>query len=473
MKPSKNLALKVLLVLVTCLVYANALTGPFLFDSGPLTVGDARTHELSLDNARAILTQNYWGARFASGLYRPVTTFSYAVDYALWGELSPGYHATNLLFHSIAVLLGFGVALAVTGSAAPAFWIACLWAVHPINTEVVTNIAGRPDLIATISVFAGFLLYQKRWRWALFGVAILGCFAKESAAMLLGLVLLFDWHRRRRPDWRGLAAIAIPVGGILSSRFFLTPMVLPFVDNPLIALAFPQRQFAALGVLGKAAGLWFWPATLSADYSFSQIPVIKCPEFAVFLSIGLILLAVAVAWQRRSAGFWALLALSLAVPTSNLIFPIGSIFGERFLYLPGFALAGLVVVFLTRLSKTNPRTLFAALIILSALSGARTISRNADYSDELRFWRATAEASPDSFKPQAELAIQEFERGHLQEALSHSERAQAILADLPERYSEPLTYARAYQYYAASGDQEKARTAADKAARIMNTQRNR
>jgi hypothetical protein len=36
----------------------------------------------------------------------------------------------------------------------PAFFAAALWAVHPIATESVTNVAGRADLLATMSILA-------------------------------------------------------------------------------------------------------------------------------------------------------------------------------------------------------------------------------------------------------------------------------------------------------------------------------
>src|ERR1700691_4057050 len=42
-----------------------------------------------------------------------------------------------------------------------AFFIAMLWAVHPILTESVTNIVGRADLIAGFAVLSGFLMYLK------------------------------------------------------------------------------------------------------------------------------------------------------------------------------------------------------------------------------------------------------------------------------------------------------------------------
>src|SRR3989344_4792878 len=45
----------------------------------------------------------------APGLYRPLTTVSYAVDFALFGLQPKGFHATNILLHALVSSLLFFV----------------------------------------------------------------------------------------------------------------------------------------------------------------------------------------------------------------------------------------------------------------------------------------------------------------------------------------------------------------------------
>jgi Tfp pilus assembly protein PilF len=112
----------------------------------------------------------------------------------------------------------------------------------------------------------------------------------------------------------------------------------------------------------------------------------------------------------------------------------------------------------------------AVLVLVAAGCATRTYRRNQDYSDELRFWEATTKASPNSFKPHGELALQCCERGNLDCATREIERAQTIVSTLPDRYGEPLTWMHAAQIYGAIGQTEKARIAAERMVRILNAQ---
>ena len=95
------------------------------------------------------------------------------------------------------------------------FWIAALWAVHPLSTEAVTNIAGRADLLAAFGVFGGFFAYlnavasegSRRFAWlmALAAVTAVGVFSKEGAVAIVAVVVLYEviwWKRARWSGWR-------------------------------------------------------------------------------------------------------------------------------------------------------------------------------------------------------------------------------------------------------------------------------
>ena len=138
-------------------------------DSKTIITSDARLQALTADNVGLILTKNYWWPKAGDGLYRPVTTLSFLVNYSVFGNgpNPSGYHVVNFLLHAANVWLLFELALLIFGRAGPAFFAAALWAVHPIGTESVTSIVGRADLLAAMAVLGGLLLYiRNESRWA-------------------------------------------------------------------------------------------------------------------------------------------------------------------------------------------------------------------------------------------------------------------------------------------------------------------
>jgi hypothetical protein len=180
-----------LLCLLTLAVYANTLGLGFALDAVALVTGDPRVHAATLGNLGLIFRNDYWWPSSVDTLYRPLTTLSFLFN----SENPAGYHAVNVLLHCVNSLLVFRLALGVLRSRKPAFFAAALWAMHPIATEAVANVAGRADLLATFAVLAGLLLYirvvsQAEGRWplavaALFAVSAGGVFSKESAAVWL------------------------------------------------------------------------------------------------------------------------------------------------------------------------------------------------------------------------------------------------------------------------------------------------
>src|ERR1700691_3084662 len=154
----------VALGLLTVLAFSNSFSTGFALDNQMLILGDTRVHTGSASNIGLIVHHTYWWPNGESGLYRPLTTFSYLLNYAILGNGNhpAGYHWINFFLHAANVLLVFALVLRLTGQALrTALCIALLWAVHPVLTESVTNIVGRADLLAALAVLSGFFLYLK------------------------------------------------------------------------------------------------------------------------------------------------------------------------------------------------------------------------------------------------------------------------------------------------------------------------
>jgi tetratricopeptide (TPR) repeat protein len=471
--------------------YSNSFHAGLVFDNAAAIKRDARIRAVTPQNLRLILTEQYWSSGAGDGLYRPLTTFSYLLNYAVLGNGTDpaGYHWVNLALHEVNVSLVYLLGILVLGAPAPALALAALWGLHPLLTESVTNIVGRADLLAAFGVLAGLLCYAKSlsatgrrkllWLAAMLVAQAVGIFSKENAAVLPGIVLLYDLTWRRRAAWRErvlpYAALALPLAVFFYVRAVPQAIGLPPIeDNPLVTAGFWTARITAIKVIGKYLWLFVWPARLSADYSYNAVPLFgwhpaqwEDAKALVALALCLGAAVLAVRWYRtRKPLFFFLGFFFVALaPTSNLAILIGSIMAERFVYLPSIGLAGCVVAAIyalgqqvshTRLSAM--RTTWIAVGILCLACAVRTYTRNFDWFDERSLWTSAMEVCPGSAKVHHNLghvlvqlpgrlpdAIDEFQaalRIQPEYAEAHNNLGSA-LAQLPGRLPDAIAEFRA------------------------------
>ena len=467
---------------VTLLAYANSFSSGFVLDNRGLLLQDPRIQEATAENLKLILQHTYWWPYGESGLYRPFTTLTYLFNYALLGNTDhpAGYHWINFLLHAGNVLLVYVLARRLIGDWWPSVWIAALWAVHPVLTESVTNMIGRADLLAGMTLLGGFLMYLKstesqggrRWAWlaGLAAITTVGVFSKESAATILGVIVVYElvWWRERRQG-RALAAGCIAVLLALEAMwyaraavfFHLPPTRFPYWDNPLVDAGFWEARLTALKVIAKYLGLLFWPAHLSCDYSFAQIPMATgaVSDWLAWLAVAAAAGAVVLLYRRsRPLFFLCVMACVTFLPMSNLLFPIGTIMAERFLYLPAIAAAAIVVCGCFALARRagKPGLAPVALSLILAACIARTWARNADWHDDLSLMKATLATSPASFKSHklaAGLYDSDPNRFTIDQVLAEAEKGLAILDPVADWHNNPDSYRRAGIYYLTKGDQ--------------------
>ncbi len=470
------------LFVLTLAAYSNSFHGGLVLDNRGLLLNDPRLREASAANIGLIFQHTYWWPNGESGLYRPFTTLSYLFNYSILGngEAPFGYHAVNFLLHIANALLVFCLSIRFFRKPWAAFFIAALWTVHPVLTESVTNVVGRSDLLAAAAVLGGLLAYLKgvdatgwrreAWFTGLSAITFVGVFSKESAVVIVAAILLYEliFHREHswgRPQLFGSLAVLLPVAFMLYVRHEVLsatlPMEIPFTDNPIAWAGFVEARLTALNVIARYFLLLAWPVPLSADHSWAQIPLTHN-----WLVVGAILAVIPLAfflfrWQRP-AFFLCLLGLAWLAPASNLLFPIGTVMAERFLYLTALGfIAGLVLAVFALAEKAGTASLAPALLclLIIALAG-RTWQRNRDWQDDLSIATASVLTSPASFKTHDLLANVLFasdpSRSNMDRVIQESERALAILDPLPDDRKPADPYRFAANRYMARGDYAKA-----------------
>ena len=448
------------------IAYSNSFQAGLVLDNAPVIGQDPRIRQVTRENLESILTAGYRYANPTAGLYRPLTTFTYLLNFAVFGDAvrPAGYHWVNLAIHAVNLALVYALGMLIFGETAPAWALAAIWGLHPLLTESVTNIVGRADLLAACGILAGFLCHvrgasARGWRrpaW-LAGIAAaqaVGILSKESAVVLPGVLLAYDLTWSERSTWRARApaygALALPLAAFFYLRGHLhLPLVIPFADNPLVHAGFWTARLTAVKVIGKFLCLFLWPARLSADYSYNAVPLFGWGAnwedakalLALVVCLGAAVLVALPAGRGRPSRkpiIFCLAFFFLAVsPTSNLFLFIGSIMAERFLYLPSVGLAGCVIAAVLALSRWNrvrrpatARFAWAALGVVCLALAARTYARNSDWKDDLSLWSSAVNVCPGSAKAHYNLGkVLETMPGRMPEAVAEYRAALRIDPD--------------------------------------------
>lgn len=413
----------------TFFTYSNSFHALLLFDNDQVILKDTRVQAVTSDNIRRILTHAYWEAN-PTGLYRPLTTLSYLFNFAILGDgpNPAGYHWFNFILHAVNIGLVYLLGLAIFEQAPAALLLSAIWGLHPLQTEAVTNVVGRADMLAAFGVLAALLCYRQAlrssgWRYGAWLAALVlavttGVFSKESAVVVVGVIALYDFTFVRGVSWRsrfpGYIATAVPCLVYLYVRALVIASApyeqVPFTDNPLVGAGFWTARMTAAKVLGGYLRLLVLPTPLSFDYSYNAIPLFgwKLNDWEDWKAILALIacsgaaVAAIVSLRRNKLVFFSIAFFFVTLsPASNLLILIGSIMGERFLYLPSVGFAAVLVWAFGRFFTGQPKYRKAAAVVLGVILiafAARTYDRNDDWLDARRFWRSAIEAAPGSYK---------------------------------------------------------------------------
>lgn len=440
-------------VLLICtagmLAYGGSIGNGFTFDDHAIVDGNPAVARMEWHR---LLGASYWSATGTNtGLYRPVTLISLALNHWALGAGPAGYHAVNIALH-LAIAGGlYGLALqALPWSAS--LLAGLIFATHPAVSEAINAVVGRADLLsAALALGAVGLLWPlspavSRQRAALAGVALLAAqLAKENGLVVATALALAALIRERRSVRLWLAptvSVAVATALRLAVTGHLRPGSIGFIDNPLAYVDPWARLANGLAIAVRYLRLLVFPWPLSADYSYNQIPALDPwgPEAGLAALLILSLAAVSfrlAAVSRAGLMWWGIGATSLAL-VSHLATPLGTIFAERLVLVPASAYCLLCGWSLARTGREGPgpgralATLLGAAWITAAtgLSAART----GEWESDLTLFRAAAATSPGSARTHYGLGRALHSEGRLEAALAAYDRALRIYPPYAEAH---------------------------------------
>lgn len=414
----------VLVVLTALTASVSGLNNEFVQDDLAIIRDNPAAHDPA--NYRAMFAEPYWPEGFQRDLYRPLATWSFALQWVL-GDGQPriyrlasyGLYAvvSGLLYLLLGRLFGAGIALAV----------GLLFAAHPVHVEAVAVAVNQGELwvaLFTVLLTVWYLTIRRRgypsiadWT-ALTGFYVIACLFKEHAVILPGFLLALELTilqrgalaDRLRRLWTGYAVMALAGTGFLLVRArVIGDIVGSFTAEALVGQGVWGRTLTMLQIVPEWLRLLVWPARLQPDYSPSVISIAHGWGAPQTTATAIILSVCVLAYCLRRRAPTVLLGViwftAAILPVTNILVPTGIVLAERTLFLPSVGalvtFGGLASVFLHPSVGRQQirRSLFVALVCTAVFLGIwRSASRHTEWRSQVMLWEAALRDAPMSYR---------------------------------------------------------------------------
>jgi len=422
------------LIIMVFLYYGNTLKNGYSLDDDLVTTTDNSVHErvekgiLGLPD---IFTTHYVYTDQQQYEYRPIVTASFAIEYQFVGDKSIKKrasisHLINVMLYALLIVLIYLLIFKLfpdKGWVFP-FFVALLFLIHPIHSEVVNNIKCRDELFVMIfGLFAmfSFLKYvdseYKKLIYLIVGVLMiaLSILSKKvgfTFIVLVPLVLYYfrDVKIRKFVVVFGLMLIGVFVfyllkktaltdGVVREKMFFENPLY--FADSKLERV--PMFFYSIMYYLK----MMVLPAPLVYYYGYDQIQIVGWSNPFVWVGVLFVFSGVLFAIKRiRKKEMWAFGFLFFMFGVgggANLLFPAVGIVAERFVFTGSLGLIFLTVYYGFQLYEKNKKqkskfAFYSLGGLLLILSFSQVTSRNKDWNSRFSLYKNDIKNLPNSAK---------------------------------------------------------------------------
>jgi len=431
-------------------VYLVHADGPFIYDDFPFIVENEDLRQLWPASWLRL-----GGGEHAQVNSRPLLSLTLALNYRVDGLEVRGYHFVNALLHGCCAMVLFGVLRrlwvqveALAGQAdGLALCGAVLWALHPLNSEVVYYVSQRSATLMGIfyllTLYA-FLRGLQGGRFWLVGAVLccgLGMAAKEVMVSAPLLVLfcdralaggsLFQVLRRRAWFYGGLAATWL----VLLRGLWVGP------HGTAIGYGLGVSVWTYLlnqcAIIVDYMARVFWPHPLILDYGL-PLPLAMGDVWWQGLLVLLALVLSGYAFLRWPGWGWLGIAFfMLLAPTSSFVPNLTEVGAERRMYMPLVILVAAFVVGANRIFnhyQVHRRHAAVLFVLLAVLLGWTTIRRGVDYAGAISIWQTVVSARPQNARAHLNLGVALQAAGDLPAAVGHYRRVLALNPSMEEGY---------------------------------------
>ncbi len=345
--------------------------------------------------------------------WHPLTIFTLAVDYAIWGRDPFGYHLVNIIWHSLNTFLVFMLAIRLVSingglpsGAAPfvaASIAAILFGIHPQHVESVSWISERKDVLYTFFFILSVLAYIEyarkekggRYYAASFAFFALSLMSKPMAITLPVVLLILDYFPLKRLTLRGLPRLVfekLPFFALIPLSAAATVLSKGSGDIlPLEIYSMPFRLVVVCKAYVFYLSKLILPVGLSAYYPLLSETGRLTPSFIMYPVILVSITVFCFIWAKRSRAYlaaWAFFLVTL-LPVIGLVQVGGQFAADRYMYMPALGFMMLAGAGAGRLYDAIPRSraaLVSACLVLTAVLTIMNVRQQAIWKSPVAMW---------------------------------------------------------------------------------------
>ena len=376
--------------------------------------------------------------------WHPLTTLSHMLDCQLYGLNAGGHHLTNVILHTISVLLLFVVLKQMTSALWQSAFVAALFAIHPLHVESVAWIAERKDVLSavffmlTLAAYARYVRAPSALRYLL--MALLFAFGLMSKPMLVTLpvvLLLLDYWpldrigaqkskvRRRLP---ALIMEKIPLFALSAFSCMATLFAQRQDPSAIDQLPFLWRLENTFVTYVTYIWQMLWPSRLAVFYphpngglSLAEVTA------AIAVLVGITVLTISLRRTKSylvTGWFWY---LGMLVPVIGVVQVGEQAHADRYTYLPQIGLYIMVAWTVGDLLVESTRLRRALVGVITAIAigslGARAFGQTAYWKNSETLWNHALAVTGENDVAHNNLGFLFLRRGELDKAISEFQTA--------------------------------------------------
>jgi len=403
--------------------------------------------------------------------WQPLTYITYMMDNQFFGLDSGKYHLSNVVFHLLNTVLLFLVFWLYTRSLWKSFFVAMLFAVHPVNVDSVAWISERNNLLSTFFWMLTLLVYYFYTKKPEFDkyifiilLYILGLLSKPIIVTLPFVLLLLDFWPLNRVAMAGENFAAAAKSIFARQNLILVLEKIPLFVLSLASIVYGSRSMSSIGAFVTNEMVptsmriqnaivsyvhyilkMFWPKNLTSYYPFPpHIPVWQVLGALVLIAF-ITFLAFKYIKKYPYFIFGWLWYLGTLIPVSGII--QGGLWpqiAERWAYIPYI---GLFIILswgipdlLTKVWKREIVICALGFIVIVSLS-VRTWAQIGYWKDDFIFFTRALEINNENAIAHNNLGLAYASRKHdTQTALHHFKEAVRLSPSADFYYNIGLMY---------------------------------